>query len=70
MCSLRWATITALKYFPTLLQLPAGFVIVLAATATIALASLTYYMVKQPLTKLLSFKTPLIKPEIVPQIVS
>lgn len=61
---------TALKHFPVLLQLPADLVIVLAATVTIALASLTYYVVERPLTKLLSFRTPPIKTEIIPQFVS
>ena len=61
---------TALKHFPILLRLPAGSVIVMAATVTIALASLTYYVVERPLTKFLSFKIPPIKTEIVPQFVS
>jgi exopolysaccharide production protein ExoZ len=61
---------TALKHFPVLLRLPAALVIVLAATATIALASLTYDIVERPLTKLLSLKTPPIKTEIIAQFVS
>jgi exopolysaccharide production protein ExoZ len=47
---------TALKHFPVLVSLPAGCMIVLAATATIALSSLTYPLIEKPLTNALGLR--------------